>query len=272
MFFQRLNSITPLNAKSSSSASFYKPTDILVTLALVMVFSSLSSHALIQTVVFAQETSEGDDSLLDSLLLDDSEARLSEGSSKIVNTLKQQPWGTRRQVEHSAKSSTIKDGADTPHGKAWIGKIGMRMQYVYYLLGDQADVQKIRRQQQGIITDISSLIDQLQKQNPSQSNSDNENRSDNSSQTQESSSQTESTAPKEQDDSGQISQGSQDSGAGMANAAMLIRQIPKDTWGHLPLRFQEVLQRSGSKTFLPQYRQLIESYYRRLAQRNTSSQ
>jgi hypothetical protein len=45
-----------------------------------------------------------------------------------------------------------------------------------------------------------------------------------------------------------------------------VRQALADYWGHLPERLRTQMQNSSSDKFLPQYRELIEAYYRRLAE------
>ncbi len=42
--------------------------------------------------------------------------------------------------------------------------------------------------------------------------------------------------------------------------------VGKNVWGHLPPRIREQIQTSAIEEFLPKYRELIEAYYRRLAE------
>ena len=39
-----------------------------------------------------------------------------------------------------------------------------------------------------------------------------------------------------------------------------------EVWGHLPERYRRHVQNAGAIEFLPQYRKLIEDYYRRLSE------
>jgi hypothetical protein len=39
-----------------------------------------------------------------------------------------------------------------------------------------------------------------------------------------------------------------------------------EIWGHLPERLRQQMQNADAIEFLPQYRQLIEDYYRRLSE------
>lgn len=52
--------------------------------------------------------------------------------------------------------------------------------------------------------------------------------------------------------------------AGMVNAAP--RETLSEVWGHLPERVRRQIQNVRADEFLPQYRQLIEDYYSRLAE------
>ena len=45
-----------------------------------------------------------------------------------------------------------------------------------------------------------------------------------------------------------------------------LRALPKDLWGHLPPKLREQLRSGLAEQFLPKYEQLIEAYYRRLAE------
>jgi len=52
--------------------------------------------------------------------------------------------------------------------------------------------------------------------------------------------------------------------AGVMNAAP--RETLSEVWGHLPERVRRQIQNVSADEFLPQYRQLIEDYYSRLAE------
>jgi hypothetical protein len=58
--------------------------------------------------------------------------------------------------------------------------------------------------------------------------------------------------------------------AGDANSveeqSAALRQVMEEVWGHLPERYRRQMQNAGNVEFLPQYRKLIEDYYRRLAE------
>ena len=45
-----------------------------------------------------------------------------------------------------------------------------------------------------------------------------------------------------------------------------LKALPKDLWGHLPPRLREQIRSGLAEQFLPKYQQLIEAYYRRLAE------
>jgi hypothetical protein len=50
-----------------------------------------------------------------------------------------------------------------------------------------------------------------------------------------------------------------------AQAAMTMQRTSDQVWGHLPERLRQQMQNAQGIEFLPQYRQLIEDYFRRLA-------
>jgi hypothetical protein len=45
-----------------------------------------------------------------------------------------------------------------------------------------------------------------------------------------------------------------------------MRQTLDQIWGHLPARIRDQMQSGMAEEFLPQYEQLIEQYYQRLAE------
>jgi hypothetical protein len=45
-----------------------------------------------------------------------------------------------------------------------------------------------------------------------------------------------------------------------------MQHLIKEVWGHLPPKLREQLQSSSVEQFLPKYEQLIEAYYKRLAE------
>jgi hypothetical protein len=45
-----------------------------------------------------------------------------------------------------------------------------------------------------------------------------------------------------------------------------MKALIKDVWGHLPPKLREQLQSPAAEQFLPKYEQVIEAYYRRLAE------
>jgi len=48
-----------------------------------------------------------------------------------------------------------------------------------------------------------------------------------------------------------------------------VQRAMGDVWGHLPERYRRHVQNAGAVEFLPQYRKLIEDYYRRLSEERT---
>ena len=50
-----------------------------------------------------------------------------------------------------------------------------------------------------------------------------------------------------------------------------VRRAMGEIWGHLPERYRRHVQNAGTVEFLPQYRKLIEDYYRRLSEERDNS-
>ena len=44
----------------------------------------------------------------------------------------------------------------------------------------------------------------------------------------------------------------------------------KDSWGHLPAKTREQMLQNSPERFLPQYELMIEKYYKRLAEEQSS--
>jgi hypothetical protein len=55
-------------------------------------------------------------------------------------------------------------------------------------------------------------------------------------------------------------------GTKVATEAADVKEVMRRIWGHLPEKLRDQMQASLSEEFLPKYQQLIEDYYRRLAE------
>ena len=120
--------------------------------------------------------------------------------------------------------------------------------------------------QQEIVAELDALIKELQQQKKRSSASNSQASSASNPQVQQ---------PDQQPDEGQQSPGNQPANnsterLGQENAvasdAATLEALVKQVWGHLPDRARQEMQNATVEDFLPKYQQLIEDYYRRLAE------
>ncbi len=135
-------------------------------------------------------------------------------------------------------------------------RVNLRMRDVAQRLAQRDTSETTQSEQRQIVAELSNLIDQLASQGRSQAR-------------QQASSQ----AQPEQDDQrtgGQEAAKDSASGAQQASpaddSAGTVQRAMGEVWGHLPERFRRQIQNAGAIEFLPQYRNLIEDYYRRMAE------
>lgn len=126
--------------------------------------------------------------------------------------------------------------------------------------------------QDQVVGALDALIDQLQQQNQSSSS-----QSQSQSQQQQQASQRNTPQPSAaKQGAGQRTPGGSaaaqtssnrlESGTGGEAAGPSSQELLKDVWGQLPERVRQQLLQSSTDEFLPQYRDDIELYFRRLAE------
>ena len=126
-----------------------------------------------------------------------------------------------------------------------------------------ADTQRL---QQEIVAELDALIEELRHQKKQSSASSSQSSSAGNPQVQQ---------PDQQPDEGQQSPGNQPANNSterlgqedaVASDAAALEALVKQVWGHLPDRARQEMQNATVEDFLPKYQQLIEDYYRRLAE------
>ncbi len=142
--------------------------------------------------------------------------------------------------------------------------IGRQMRTAEELIGRRDASAATRRIQQQIIEDIERLIEQMNKQCAGAQNASSRQSASPEKQAKPGgkagSGEHPGTSKPARDSETQVGQGDS-SDARLTQMMETLRQV----WGHLPARVREQMQSGMAEEFLPKYEQLIEQYYRRLA-------
>ncbi len=151
--------------------------------------------------------------------------------------------------------------------------ISQEMRSVESLIPEQQKREHAVQLQQRIVEDLVKLIDQAEKQRAQQQASGKNKK-------QQPSSKRESVQqPKRQPSSKpgkESNKPAQDSTERMGKAENvrpdpeMLRGLMKDSWGHLPAKTREQMLQNSPERFLPQYELMIEKYYKRLAEEQSS--
>lgn len=146
-------------------------------------------------------------------------------------------------------------GSDVP-SQSPLENIGQHMRKVEQLLAQRQTAEPTQTEQRQIVAELDQLIDQLasQKQGQSQQQAKTDRKTEPNGQR--------ATGPEAAKDS---TAGTQQAGPAN-NSADAVQHVMGEVWGHLPERYRRHVQNVGDVEFLPQYRKLIEDYYRRLSE------
>jgi hypothetical protein len=201
-------------------------------------------------------------SSLDDLLLDDLSNRLLEGLDLPSAKPKTEPAGAGADLRPLDQVGRGEDlGAESSDPFLVIGR---QMRTAEELIVQRDASAVTRRIQQQIVQDIERLIEQMSKQCAGAQ----------SASSQQAASPEKQAKPGSKAGSGEhpgTSKPARDSetqvGQHDSNDAHLaqIMENLRQVWGHLPARVREQMQGGMAEEFLPKYEQLIEQYYRRLA-------
>lgn len=236
---------------------------------LVLVASAVTSFAL------AQQTPAGDASKsnaeLESDLLDQLGGDLLEGLDDIpLDDALDIPSGDAEDSKTRQLLDQLEGEDIQPSGENELTRIGRQMQLVKERIVQQEVSGKTQALQEQIVADLDALIKQLQQRKKQQQGSS----------SQQPQPKNQKVKQPDQPDTGQekpSDQPARDSqerlGSQEAKVADMerVRAMIKQVWGHLPERARQEMNSATVEEFLPKYEQLIEDYFRRLAEEESTS-
>lgn len=183
------------------------------------------------------------------------------------------PGGERlgRLLEQGALETAGEDVGGSP-----LAGVVRGMRRAESLIRDDADDKAATPVQRGVVTELERLIAQMEKQCNGSCNNKNP------SQDRQASKRSQ-PKPGQCDKPGQRGKPGQQAKAGgqkpnqsgtttlgdppTADGAAAPQELVKAAWGHLPERMREQMLQSSDSEFLPEYREELERYFRRLAER-----
>ncbi len=136
-------------------------------------------------------------------------------------------------------------------------RIGQRMREVEQRLAQRDLAEPTQAEQRQIVAELQTLIADLasrQQQQQSQRRARSGER------------QGQDTADKQGQEAAADSTDRTAQGSSAGDGSETVQRVVGDIWGHLPERYRRQVQNAGAVEFLPQYRTLIEDYYRRLSE------
>jgi hypothetical protein len=225
---------------------------------------------LMSSAVFAQEVGTGDkpaEPSVDEKLLDSLGGDLLEGLDDIPTD----PSFDQPEAGDPAEKPLLDqlEGEDIgAEGENDLSRISRQMRLVQERIAQQEVSEKTQGLQKQIVADLDALIKQIQQQQKKQQGSPSSSKA-----------QTpggEVKQPSNQPNAGQPQQPSEkpartsDDELTQRNAtptdAAAMQAMIKRVWGHLPDRVRQEMQNASVEEFLPKYQELIEDYFRRLAE------
>lgn len=200
---------------------------------------------------------------LDRQLLEDLSSDLLDGLGDGGRPpMKQQPGESARPQTPSPPDAPGGSDVEPPAGDDPLQSIGRRMHGVEQRIAERDTSAATQQRQREIVSDLSSLIDQLQQQCQSASSS--------RSQGKQAGSQTGGQGSQAADQAASNPARESTERLGTAKPQEIdseqVRDVVKQVWGHLPERVRDLMRSATIEEFLPQYERQIEAYYRRLAE------
>lgn len=171
---------------------------------------------------------------------------------------------------HSDLDEQLLEGLDAPHADAAgdenpLDEISRRMRDVEQMLRESDTGERPQSLQRKIVADLDKLIDAAMRRAQSSNQA--------SSQSQQRSRRDQARQPGSMTDTGQPGKQPARDSTDRLGTAQPERPTPaemakllEDLWGHLPERDRQRVINSSIEEFLPAYEQLIEQYFRRLAE------
>jgi hypothetical protein len=206
---------------------------------------------------------------LDDALLKDLDNDLLEGAGDLKNGPKAQPAKPRAAEEPpaEAKNEAGEDIGEPEEHDDPLSRISQEMRASEDFMREQVKRAAAEKVQRRIVDDLAKLIDQVEKQSAQQSSS-----SEKEKKSQKTGKRRMVQQPKsgqQRHDSNNPAKDSTDR-LGKAETATpdprALKEMAKDSWGHLPAHAREQMSQNWPERFLPQYELMIERYYKRLAE------
>ena len=142
-----------------------------------------------------------------------------------------------------------------------LARIGQEMREVEQRLVDSDSSQDTLEKQQAIIDQLELLIRQSRRRSPKSSSGSDSRKPGSGSSTPQGDQATTRAAKPPRDSTPRLGQADPtEVGPGG------IQDLMAEMWGHLPVRLREQMQNVADVVFLPQYQELIEDYFERLAE------
>ncbi len=212
---------------------------------------------------------------LDDALLKDLDNELLDGAGDLETKPKSQPAAAKRADDGHAGPQAEAEGEDIgmPAEDADpLVQISQQMRSVEGLIPEREEQDHAEQLQTRILRDLARLIEATEKQSAQQSSSEKKKEQRTakrqSVQQAKASDQTPGGKP-----SSKPAQDSTDR-LGTAETARpdpeLLKSMMKDSWGHLPQKTREQMLQNSPERFLPKYELMIERYYKRLSEQQSS--
>jgi hypothetical protein len=212
-------------------------------------------------------------SALDDALLKDLDNELLEGAGDLKAGPKPKPASADGPGEPSpAPPGEAGEDIGTPgENEDPLGRISQEMRAAEDYIRELTKRNSAEKMQRRIVDDLAGLIEQVEKQAAQQSSSSSK---------EKKSQKTGKRQMVQQPKSGQSRNNSNNPAKdstdrlGKAEAAKpdprALKEMAKDSWGHLPPHEREQMSQNWPERFLPQYELMIERYYKRLAEEQGS--
>ena len=209
---------------------------------------------------------------LDDALLNDLDNELLRGAGDLKNGPKAKPAdnGPGDGKSPAPRDDGGEDIGESRQDEDPLARISQEMRSAEDLIRELAKRNSAEQVQRRIVADLATLIEQAEKQSAEKSSSSKERKSQKTAKRQM---VQQPKLGKSGKDSNKPAQDSTDR-LGKAEDAkpdpQRLKEMMKDSWGHLPPHAREQMSQNWPERFLPQYELMIERYYIRLAEEQGS--
>jgi hypothetical protein len=230
---------------------------------LQLMFAALLSAMLLASAAFAQQQGgdETPEPSTDEKLLDSLGGDLLEGLDDIPSEPGDEADAADQPLLDQLEGEDIGE-----EGENDLSRISRQMRVVEQRIAQQEVSEKTQGLQEQIVADLEALIKKIQQNQKKQSSSSPKNSKPKNNEIKQPDKQpsdgqrTESTKPAT-DSEDQLTE-RRTAAADAAAMEALVKRV----WGHLPDRVREEMQNATEEEFLPKYQEVIEDYFRRLAE------